>query len=104
MIWHLRQQQVRQQVLDVVPDLVERLPLLNDVLNLGLPDTPLAAALNGQARHNSLVLFILELFKQWLRQRPLILILEDAHWCDSLSWDLALQVARTFTLEQRPFS
>jgi class 3 adenylate cyclase/tetratricopeptide (TPR) repeat protein len=98
-----RRLRVQQQVLAVVPDFVERLPLLNDILNLGLPDTPLAAALSGQARHSSLVLFIIELFKQWLRGRPLILVLEDAHWCDSLSWDLALQVARTFTMEKRPF-
>ncbi|MCB8945234.1 MAG: tetratricopeptide repeat protein [Ardenticatenaceae bacterium] len=99
----VRRQQVRQQVLEVAPDYMERLPLLNDVLNLGLPDTPLASALSGQARHNSLVLFVLELFKKWLRERPLILVLEDAHWCDSLSWDLALQIARTFTLENRAF-
>jgi predicted ATPase len=98
-----RRLRVQQQALAVVPDFVERLPLLNDILTLGLPDTPLTTALSGQARHNSLVLFIIELLKQWLRERPLILVLEDAHWCDSLSWDLALQVARTFTLEKRPF-
>ncbi len=98
-----RRQQVRQQVLDIVPDLAGRLPLLNDILNLGLPDTPLAAALSGQARHNSLVLFILELLKKWVKERPLILVVEDAHWCDSLSWDLALQMARTFALEKYAF-
>jgi predicted ATPase len=98
-----RRQKVQDRVLELVPELAERLPLLNDVLNLDLPNTPLVRALTGQARHNSLVLFLIELLEKWLAERPLILLLEDVHWFDSLSWDLALQVARTFMLEDRAF-
>ncbi len=86
---------VRQVVQDIAPDQVERLPLLNDVLSLHFADTPLTAALDPALRQQNLVLLLLELLRGWARERPLIVLLEDAHWLDSLSWDLATQVARS---------
>ncbi|MFQ5613842.1 MAG: tetratricopeptide repeat protein, partial [Anaerolineae bacterium] len=97
-----RQQRVRDQVRDVVPDLIERLPLLNDMLNLGLPENELTASLDTHLRHESLVSLLLALLRAWAAERPLVLILEDAHWLDSLSWDLTLQVMRAFTVARVP--
>ncbi len=98
-----RRHQVVQQVRDVAPDLAERTPLLNDVLNLELPDNDLTASLDPEIRHDSLNSFLLDLLRAWAADRPLVLVLEDAHWLDSLSWDLAVQVARTLTVAHTPF-
>jgi predicted ATPase/class 3 adenylate cyclase len=89
-----RQRLVTDQVADVLSEQVERLPLLNDVLNLSLPENDLTASLDSHLRHESLVSFLLALLRAWAAERPLVLVLEDAHWLDSLSWDLTLQVIR----------
>ena len=92
-----RQRLVSDQVTDVLPEQVERLPLLNDVLNLALPENDLTASLDSHLRHESLVSFLLALLRAWAAERPLVLVLEDAHWLDSLSWDLTLQVMRALS-------
>jgi class 3 adenylate cyclase/predicted ATPase len=89
-----RQEQVRRVVQEIAPKLAQRLPLLNDLLNLGLPDTPLTAALDPALRQESLVSLLIQLLRAWVQERPLTVILEDAYWLDSLSWDLAVKVAR----------
>jgi len=97
-----RRRQVQVHVRDVASDLVERLPLLNDVLNLGLPENELTASLDTHLRHESLVSLLLALLHAWAVERPLVLVLEDAHWLDSLSWDLTVQVARALTIARVP--
>jgi class 3 adenylate cyclase/predicted ATPase len=93
-----RRHQVEEQVRDIVPDMVERLPLLNDVLSLGLPENELTASLDSHLRHDSLVSLLLALLRAWAAERPLVIVLEDAHWLDSLSWDLTLQVVRALSV------
>lgn len=97
-----RQERVRQVVHEVAPEHLERLPLLNDVLNLGLPDTPLTATLDPARRQQSLVMLLLDLLRGWVNERPLIIILEDTHWLDSLSWDLTVQIVRRLPLNTLP--
>lgn len=97
-----RQQRIASQVREVVPDMAERAPLLNDVLNVGLPENELTSSLDAEVRHESLVSLLLALLKAWAAERPLMLVLEDAHWLDTLSWDLAVQVARALNVARVP--
>jgi class 3 adenylate cyclase/predicted ATPase len=97
-----RRRRVRAHVHDVAPDLAERLPLLDDVLNLGFPENKLTASLDTQLRHESLVSLLLELLRAWAVERPLVLVLEDAQWLDTMSWDLTLQAARALTVAHTP--
>ncbi len=97
-----RQRRVDAHVRDVAPDLSERLPLLNDVLTLDFPENLLVASLDTQLRHESLISLLLSLLRAWAAERPLVLVLDDAHWLDSLSWELALHVARTLTVARVP--
>jgi predicted ATPase len=97
-----RQQQVQSHVQEVTPDLVERLPILNDILDLGFPENNMTASLDTEIRHESLVSLLLALLKAWASEQPLILILEDAHWLDRMSWDLTLQVARALNVARVP--
>ncbi len=97
-----RQRRVQWRISDVAPDLAERMPLLNDVLNLGFPENELTASLDTHLRHESLVSLLLALLRAWVSERPLVIVLEDAHWLDTLSWDLAVQVARALAVARVP--
>ena len=79
-----------------------RLPLLNDILALGLPESVLTAALDATLRQESLTALVVALFRAQTQQGPLVIILEDAHWLDSLSWQLTLQVARALFIAHSP--
>lgn len=79
----------------IAPHLAERAPLLNDILGLGLPETPLTAGLEPERRQASLQALVVELLRLWAGEEPLVLILEDAHWLDTLSWHLTALVARS---------
>ncbi len=97
-----RRRLVETHVQQATPDLIERLPLLNDILNLGFAENDLTASLDSEIRHESLVSLLLALLRAWATDQPLILILEDGHWLDKLSWDLALQVARGLNVARVP--
>lgn len=98
-----RREGVRRLTEEVAPEQLPRLPLLNDILHLGLPDTDLTASLDPALRQQNLFLLLLSLLRAWAEERPLVLILEDAHWLDSLSWELTGQVARAMSVSNTPF-
>lgn len=97
-----RQMHVQHVVQELVPKMSQRLPLLNDLLPLDLPDTALTAALDPGLRQESLTGLLIALLRAWTRERPLILLLEDAHWLDSVSWNLTMQVARALLMDDTP--
>lgn len=98
----IKRQRVEQQVKDIIPEMQERLPLLNDVLSLGIPENALTSSLDAHLRHESLVSLLMSLLYAWASDRPLILALEDAQWLDSLSWDFTLQLLRRLTVSSVP--
>jgi class 3 adenylate cyclase len=89
-------EQRRARVLAALPQaLAERAPLLNALLPLGLPETPLTAQMHGEVRgENTQTLLVTLLARHVRRAGPLLLVLEDGHWMDSASWSLALRVVR----------
>ncbi len=99
-----QQAQVQALVAEIAPDQRERLPLLNDLLNFGLADTALTAGLEPALRQQNLGLLLLSLLHGWAHDSPLILVLEDAHWFDSLSWEFLLQIARSLAVVDVPIA
>ena len=69
-------------------------------IGTGVSIDDLTATLDPELRRQSLVSFLLTLLRAWASERPLILMLEDAHWLDSLSWELAVQAARSLKIEE----
>ena len=90
-----RREHVLARLAQLAPHLVERAPLLNDLLGLDLPETPLTTGLEPERRQASLQALVVELLRLWAGEQPLVLLLEDAHWLDALSWELAALVARS---------
>ena len=68
------------------------LPLLNDVLPLGFVESAAIRAMSEQARAESTLQVLLHLLQAALGDRPTVLVLEDAHWMDSVSWTLAARL------------
>jgi len=89
--------EIQQQVLDFLaekPALLELLPLLNIVLPLDFPENEITASLSGKERADKTQNFLVEILQLSTQQSPKLLVLEDAHWLDSASWTLALQVSQ----------
>ncbi len=97
-----RLDQVQRTVARLVPGQIRRLPLLNDILHLGLPENELTAYLSPELRQQSLTLLVLNLLRASASQKPPCLVLEDAQWLDALSWELTLQVARGLQASKHP--
>ncbi|HSN74868.1 MAG TPA: hypothetical protein VL334_07230, partial [Anaerolineae bacterium] len=97
-----QQEQVRRQVADLAPSQIEWLPLLDDVLGLGWPDSEQTAALTPELRRQILTGLMRSLLAARAAQQPLVLVLEDAHWLDQLSWALAGAIAGDTQLTASP--
>jgi class 3 adenylate cyclase/tetratricopeptide (TPR) repeat protein len=76
------------------PDLERLAPLLADVLPLDLPADEVVGRLEGPVRADNLRRLLVGVLGMVAEQRPLLIVLEDAHWCDSASWALAWLVAQ----------
>ena len=87
----------RTRVLDRLrarPDLERLAPLLADVLPLDLPPDEVVGQLRGPVRADNLRRLLIAVLRIVAEQQPLLIVLEDAHWCDSASWALAWLVSQ----------
>jgi predicted ATPase/class 3 adenylate cyclase len=97
-----RRARVESSVAQLIPEHAQRLPVLNDVLGLGIPENDLTQSLDANLRQQNVWIVLTALLRAWTNEHPLILILEDAHWLDGLSWNLAIQIVRALALSNAP--
>jgi adenylate cyclase len=76
------------------PALVPRLPLLAAPLALDLADNSLTRELEPRLRKESLEDLLVQCLRSRAGRVPLLLLLEDAHWIDPLSLELAGAISR----------
>ncbi len=93
---------VESLVQQLIPEHARRLPVLNDVLGLDIPENELTQSLDANLRAQNVMLVLTALLRAWTNERPLVLVLEDAHWLDGLSWQLALYIIRALALANAP--
>lgn len=79
---------LEEQLMQLEPSLLSRLPLLSAVLNLSLPDNDLTRSLDPKVRKSSLEDLLIRCLTERARVQPLLLVLEDCHWLDDLSNEL----------------
>ena len=76
-----------------VPEALQNFaPLVADVRGVVSADNAVTAQLTGQARVEKTRDVIAQILRDRVAQQPVCLVLEDAHWLDSLSLELALAV------------
>ena len=68
--------------------ILELLPLLEDVLPMEFEDTELTRQMTGEVRASNLQLLMTALLGYAASVRPLLVVIDDAHWLDSASWEL----------------
>ena len=73
--------------------LLSRAALIEDVMPLGIEDPGLAAQIRGGARRSGVEDILVELCGRPIRQRKLLLLIDDLQWIDALSADLLLGIA-----------
>jgi class 3 adenylate cyclase len=69
-------------------------PLIADVLGLAAADNAVTSQLGAQARVEKTRDVVVEILRDVSARQPLCILFEDAHWLDSLSWELAIAVRR----------
>jgi class 3 adenylate cyclase/tetratricopeptide (TPR) repeat protein len=77
------------------PELERLAPLLNSVLPLQLPETELTAAMTGEVRAENTRALLTGLLRLEAQAAATLLVVEDAHWFDSSSWGLLLEVVQS---------
>ena len=73
---------------------VERAPLLNAVMSMELPESDWTKALADGSRPGLILSLLEELLLDEWRGRARLVIVEDAHWLDSASWNMIASVHR----------
>ncbi|MFP4394522.1 MAG: tetratricopeptide repeat protein [Anaerolineales bacterium] len=82
-------QALEQQLRQIDPALVQRLPLLGAVLNLSIPDNDMTRALDAKLRKTSLETMLVDCVRARASSGVVLMfVLEDVHWLDALSHDL----------------
>jgi class 3 adenylate cyclase/tetratricopeptide (TPR) repeat protein len=74
-----------------------RAPLLNNLLELDIPDNVVTAAFDPKLRKTSLESLLADALQAELANRPLVVVLEDCHWIDAASLDLLEVLVREST-------
>ncbi|NUM47509.1 MAG: tetratricopeptide repeat protein [Anaerolineales bacterium] len=94
--WSLGEQvrALETQLMQIDPGLVQRLPLLGAVLNLPIPDNDLTQSFDARLRKNSLEALLVDCLEARAQTTPLLIVLEDCQWIDSLSHDLLESLGR----------
>ncbi len=106
----LSQAAVVDQPTDLIEDYwLERLPLVADMLGLESEETELTAGLSEDLRRDNIFEIVRAIILQEAQQRPTLILLEDIHWSDELSMELAVHLADAirdqpilFVLAHRP--
>jgi class 3 adenylate cyclase/tetratricopeptide (TPR) repeat protein len=73
---------------------LDLMPLLNPVFALELPDTDVTHPMVGEARASSARGLLASVLKRVSGSNPLAIIVDDAHWLDSASWQLLAEAVR----------
>ncbi|MCY1072942.1 AAA family ATPase [Archangium lansingense] len=69
-------------------------PLLNGVLPVQVPENEAVRHMTAALRAATTRELLVQLLDDCTRERPRLVVLDDAHWMDSASWELALAVQR----------
>jgi predicted ATPase/class 3 adenylate cyclase len=85
---------VRARLAAIEPAWLMRLPLLGDLLDLPIADTPTTAAFDPRLRREALGSLVVSLLAHFSRQRPIFLLIEDIHWLDEADQVIVLALCR----------
>lgn len=80
--------------LRINPELQRLAPLINAVLPLDIPENEITEQMAGQVRADNTRRLLIRVLQMVVSLSPTVIVLDEAHWLDSVSWALLLDVAR----------
>jgi adenylate cyclase len=97
--WSLEdiQRELRNQLQEVNPNLVQRMPLLSLAINIPLEENELTRSMDAKLRKNSLETLLIECLRARAQQDAILIVLEDTHWMDALSSELLIAIGRSIS-------
>jgi tetratricopeptide (TPR) repeat protein len=87
-------EQIGAEVQNLAAPFVRFTPLLGDVLNVALPETPLTQSLTPEQRYHRLQELLVALLLGVARREPLLLSLENIQWADEPSREVLGRLSR----------
>lgn len=87
-------QRIHRRVAELAPEMLRFAPLLGDVLGLPLGETELTQALSLEQRHERTQELIEEILLGMARTQPLVIAIDDLHWCDASSLELLGRISQ----------
>ncbi|MBX3082287.1 MAG: AAA family ATPase [Anaerolineae bacterium] len=84
------------------PEWLPRLPLLNDILQISIPETTLTTNYDERGRSQAVMTLVTDLILETAHHDPLLLSIEDTQWLDEVSESLAVDLARRLMMEAVP--
>ncbi len=88
------EQRINRRVAELAPDMLRFTPLLGDILGLALSETELSSALSPEQRYERIQELIEELLLGMARTQPLVIAIDDLHWCDASSLELLGRISQ----------
>ncbi|MFN2110397.1 MAG: ATP-binding protein, partial [Anaerolineae bacterium] len=82
------------EIEDHAPERLQAMPLLNILLNLDIPDNDFTRNLTPQYRQSALYALLEDCLRATAHDEPLLIVIENFHWVDALSYDLLKELAR----------
>ncbi|CAM9364214.1 unnamed protein product, partial [Chrysoparadoxa australica] len=86
--------QVRFWMREYAPDVVQLIPLLEPILSIGMEQTVATSTLDPEMQHQALERLVIEVMKGASKEKPFMLVVENAQWVDVRSMQLLRKVAR----------
>lgn len=86
-------QAVQARVEKLVPALARFAPLLGDMLGITIEESSLTVALSPEQRHDRALELVEALIFAEAGRQPLVLVVDDLHWCDASSLELLQRLA-----------
>ncbi len=86
---------LRRAISSIDKNMVPRIPVLGPAFQLAIDDNELTAGFDAKLRKSSLETILVDALGAKAKTAPLVLVLEDCHWIDALSFDLLAEVARS---------
>jgi adenylate cyclase len=80
---------------DYAPDRLQAMPLLKSVLDMDIPENDFTSSLEPQYRKSALTALFEDCLRAAAKEEPILIVVEDVHWIDTLSHDLLEDLAKT---------
>jgi len=77
------------------PALRRMLPLLGGIVPVAIPDNDITEGMVGNVRAENTKVLLASILRQTTATASALIVVEDAHWLDSNSWALLLEIVRS---------